>query len=101
AAADDNEALGAGRALHDLQRDMGLVLRPLNEATGVAAIGVDLLDEGEAGARALQHALGAVAVLNVGGMDFDREQPTVGVGHDVPLASVDPLSGVVTSESPF
>lgn len=46
-----------------------------------------------------QDALGAVAVLNVGGMDFNGEQTTVGVVQNVAFASVNPLSGVVAPAS--
>ena len=82
---------------------MGLRLRPVDEATGVAAVSEDRLDEGEGAARQAQHALGAVAILNVGGVDFDGQQAAVGVGvgQNVALASVDPLAGVEAFESPF
>jgi len=49
----------------------------------------------------LQHALGAVAILDIGTVDLDRQQPPVSVGQDVALASVDALSGVIALESPF
>lgn len=80
---------------------MRLVLRPIDQSPGIAAIGEDVLYEGEPCARAFQHALCAVAVLNVGGMDLDCEQTAVGIGQDMALASIDLLSGVVTFESPF
>ena len=56
---------------------------------GIAERGEDDLDEGERPAGPLQHVLGAVAVLNVGGMDLDREQAAARVGHDVALAPAD------------
>ena len=71
---------------------MRVRLRPADEASGVAAVGVDPLDEGKAAPGPLQHAFCAVAVLNVGGMDLDRQQATVGVGQDMTLAPVDALS---------
>lgn len=80
---------------------MGLVFRPVDEASGIAAVREDGLHEGERSARPAQHALCAVAVLNVGGVDLDREQAAVGVRQDVALAPVDLLSGVVAFESPF
>lgn len=80
---------------------MGLVPGPFDEASGIAAVGEDMLDEGEPGAGALQHALGAVAILDIGGVDLDREQAAIGVGQDVALAPVDLLSGVIAFESPF
>jgi hypothetical protein len=80
---------------------MRLVPGPAHEPPGIAAVGEDALDEGEAGARGLQHAPGPVAVPHVAGMDLDLEQASVGVGQDVPLAPVDLLGPVETLESPF
>jgi hypothetical protein len=74
---------------------VGLVLRPGDQPSSIAAVGEDMLDEGEAPSGPLQYALRAVAVLEVGSMDLDYEQPAVGVGQNVPLAAVDPLSGVI------
>jgi hypothetical protein len=48
---------------------------------GIAERGEDGLHEGERPAGPLQHALCAVAVLNVGGMDPDRKQAAVRVGQ--------------------
>ncbi len=80
---------------------MGLGLRPGDEAAGISAISVDVLDEGEAGARATQDALCAIAILDIGGVDLDCKQAAVGVGQDVPLAAMDLLAGVEPLESPF
>lgn len=80
---------------------MGVRLRPGDEASGIAAVGADPLDEGEAAPGPLQHAFRAVAVLDVGGMDLDRQQTAVGVGQDMPLAPVDAFPGVVAFETPF
>ena len=80
---------------------MGVRLRPGDEASGIAAVCVDPLDEGKAAPGPLQHAFCAVAVLNVGGMDLDRQQTAVGVGQDMPLAPMDALSGVIAFETPF
>ena len=66
---------------------MDFVLRPVDEAARVAAIGIDPLHEGEARSRALQHAFAAVAILEVGAMDVHGEQTTVGVGQDVTLGA--------------
>ena len=80
---------------------MGLVGGPLHEATGVAAIGEDAGDEGVALARALERQLAAVAILDVGGMDADREEPAIGVGQDVALAPGDLLARVIALVAPF
>lgn len=80
---------------------MGLVLGPFDEVPGIAGIGEDGFHERKTGAGPFQHALGAIAILNVGGVDLDREQAPVGVGQDVTLAPVNLLARVVTFESPF
>ena len=80
---------------------MGLALRPGDQLAGIAAVCEDALDEGETPPGSLQDALRPVAILNVGAVDLDREQPAVGVGQNVPLAAVDALSGVIAFGSPF
>lgn len=80
---------------------MGLVRRPFDEAPGIAAIREDGFHGGEAGARSLQQVFGAVVVLNIGGVDFDGQQASIGVDQDMALAPVDLLSRVIALESPF
>lgn len=67
----------------------------------IATVGEDALDEGEPPPGLLQHALRPVAVLDVGTVNLDREQPAIGVGQSVPLAPVDALSSVTAFASPF
>ena len=50
---------------------------------GIGERGEDSFDEGERPAGPLQHALGAVAILDVGGMHIDREQAAGRVGEVV------------------
>ena len=99
--ADRHEANNAARALDDLGGDVGPQLRPVDQTPGVAAVGEDRLDQGEGAAREAQDALGAVAILHVGGVHLDGQQAAVGVGQDVALAPMDLLAGVEAPESPF
>ena len=78
-----------------------LSLRPFDEATRVAAIGVGAFHEWVPLARALQDALAAVAVLDVGAMNLHREQPTICVGQDVALAAADLLASVEALRAPL
>ena len=78
-----------------------LVGGPVHEATGVAAIGEDASDEGEALAGCLERQLAAVAVLDVGAMHPDGEEPAVGIGQDVALAPGDLLARVIAFVAPF
>ena len=91
---------GAG-ALDDGQGEIGLLLRPLDQFAGIAAIGEHGLDEAPQGARGAQQRLGAIAILHTGRLHLDGEQTTVGVGQDVPLAAGDLLARVVAARAPF
>jgi hypothetical protein len=101
AAADDDETLHPRHAAYDLEGDVGLALRPGDQLAGIAAVCEDALDEGKAPPGSLQHALCSVAILNIGAVHLDREQPAIGIRQDMTLAPVDALSGVVTFGSPF
>ena len=73
---------------------------PSDQAPRIASIGEGPLDKGVPGAGSLQHALGAVAVLHVGPVDMDGEQPPVSVGQDVALATPGLLARVVAPHAP-
>ena len=95
------EALGMSAAADDLEGDVGLVGGPVHETTGVATVGEDPRDEGVALARALERQLAAIEILHVGGMDANCEEPAIGVGQDVALASGDLLARVMALVAPF
>ena len=97
AARQDLEAFRGSVAAYDLQGDVRLVLGPVDQAPGIAAICEGMLYERVSGPGALQHALGPVAILDIGAVDMDGEQPTVGVGQDVALSAPDLLAGVIAS----
>ena len=80
---------------------MGLVGSPMHEPAGVAAIGEDPGDEGVALARAFERQLATVTVLNISGMNANREQPAIGVGQDVALAPGDLLARIIALVAPF
>lgn len=95
------EARQGAWSLDDGQREIGLLLCPIDEFSGVTAIGKYGLHEAPQGARGAQQRLGTVAVLYGGGLDLDREQTTVSVGQDMPLAARDLLACVVAARAPF
>jgi hypothetical protein len=101
APAADDEAFHPGHAADDLEVDVGLVLCPGDECPGIAAVREDMLDEGKPPPGSLQDALCPVAILDIGAMDLDREQPAVGVGQNVALAPMDAFSGVIAFGTPF
>ena len=54
----------------------------------IASIGEDALDEGKQAARApVEHPSGAIAILDVGGMNDDIQEQPERVDQDVPLAA--------------
>jgi GNAT superfamily N-acetyltransferase len=52
-----------------------------------------------AGTDGVQHAWRAIAVLDIGGVDEDADEQTEGVGHDVALAALDLLAGIIAASS--
>lgn len=104
----DNPALGqdheAGHivaAFDDLQDPVAQLPRPLDQLSGVAAVGPDQLEPRELADQFDQHEFGPVAVLDVGRMYHHGQDQAQGVYDDVPLASLDLLAGVVASRPPF
>lgn len=57
----------------------------------------DMPEPGKAVSQALQQRDGAMDILNIGGVNMDSQEETIGIGDDVPLASVDALAGVKTA----
>ena len=51
--------------------------------------------------RGFEGELGPVTVLDIGGVNADREQPPIGVGQDVALATGDLLGGVIAARTPL
>jgi hypothetical protein len=60
----------------------------------VAAVRIDALDEGEQPTRPAQQIEGAVAVLNVGGMDDDVQKKAERIDEDMALAAFDFLARI-------
>jgi hypothetical protein len=66
----------------------------------VAGVCEDALEEGEAPGDPVEDQRRAVAILHAGGVDLDAQHEAERVGHEVALAALDPLSGVVADHSP-
>lgn len=97
----DDEAGDIAQTLDNLQRPAAKRLRPSDELSRVAAVGPDDLELGEQAANLPQHKLGAVAVLDVGGVDNDSQNQTKHIDDDVPLSALDFLTRVVPALPPF
>jgi len=62
----------------------------------IAGIGKDPVDEGKQRPGRLQHKAPAVAVLDVGGMNYDAQEQAERVNQDVALAPENLLARIVT-----
>lgn len=94
----NNEALLVGRALDHVEGDLQCVTHPLNQTVVlVDAVRPDALEGGDGFGDFAQDILGAVIVLDVGGVDHDLEQIAEGIHHNMAFTAVDPFAGVVTT----
>jgi hypothetical protein len=71
----------------------------------VASISEDALDEGERAACRAKQVTSAVAILQMGGMDYDAQQEAERIDEDMALATRDLLAGIkalrVERRAPF
>ena len=89
------EALHARGTVDDLQRPAADPLQcALELGPGIGAVGEDVAQAGKVAGDGGEHRRRAVAVLDLGAVDHDRDQQAAGVGEDVTLAALDFLSGV-------
>ena len=95
------EAVKITGPLDDLKVEMGFAACPIDELAGIAAIGEDRAHKAPEAARGAQQRLGAVAILDAGGLHLDREQAPISVGQNVALAARDLLACVVAFRAPF
>jgi hypothetical protein len=99
--AQHNETGHERQTADDLDGNAGLVPGPCDQFPCVTTVREYVLDEREPGPGALQHPLRTVAVLNIGGVNLDRQQPTVRVRQNVSFAPMDAFSCIIAFESPF
>lgn len=89
------EALDAVRSLDDVDRPRPAMREGTDQLwTAIDAIGEDMPQLGKAPTQILQQRNRAMDILHIGGMNMNREQKTIGVGHDVPLTSMNAFAGV-------
>ncbi len=98
------EATDVVGPFHDLQLDRAKVAPevsyPLDKLSGVAAVRPDVAQAQEGVGETGEQELRAVTILNVRGMDDDRQDETERVDEDVSLASTDFLARIVTARPP-
>src|SRR5579863_5327968 len=89
------EAFDPGLALNDLDGPRPAMGERVDELfSAINAVCKDMSKPGKAIAHALQQGDRTMDVLDVGGMDVDGKQETIGIGDDVPLASMNPFAGI-------
>jgi len=89
------EALDPGWSLDNLDGPlsaMGECFEKLFAA--VNPVGKDVSKLGKALSQALQERDSTMDVLNIGGMNVDCQQKSIGIGDDVPLASMNPFARI-------
>jgi len=97
----NHEARKVVAAPDDFQNPPAQLPRPLDQLTGIAAVGPDQLQPGEPDLEQRQHQLGPVAVLDVGRMHYHGQHQPQRVYDDVTLAAIDFLACVVSTRPPF
>ena len=80
---------------HHFQTPATNVPGPLHQLARVGAVSPDPLQPGEAAHQPAQHQLGSIPVLHVGRVYRHRQQQTLSIHHDMPLASLHLLARIV------
>jgi len=89
------EAFDPGWSLDNLDCPMAAMGESVDElCAAINAVGKDMSKLGKSVAQALQQRDRTMDILNVGGMDVDGQEKTVGIGDNVPLTPMDALAGV-------
>ena len=89
------EALDAVRPLDDVDGPRSAMREGADLLwTAIDAVGEDMPQLGKAPAQLLQQRDCTVDILHIGRMNMNREQKAIGVGHDVPLTSINAFAGV-------
>ena len=94
------EAHHVRRALDHLQRPAEGRLYPPPQRAGIRAIGHHHRQPGQPVGNLGPQIPGAIAVLDVGGVDDHRQQPSPRLDEDVPRAPFHLLAGIVATGGP-
>ena len=95
------EAFDIVRTLHNLHGPVGDPRGPLQQMSGVSAIGPNQPQTREPAQQFPQHPFGSVPVLYATGMHHSGQDHSERFDDDMPLASVDLLARVVPAADPL
>ena len=85
----------------DLECPLGKGLGPLDELAGVATVGPDQHQSCEQTLEPLEDQFGAIAILDVGLVNDDRQDQAERVDDQMTLAAIDLFAGIIAVRPPF
>ena len=89
------EAFDPERALDDLDGPRAAMGERVDQLlAAINPVGKDMPKLGKAISQAFQQRNGTMDILDVGGMNVNGQQQTIGISDDVPLAPMDALAGI-------
>jgi hypothetical protein len=92
------EAGGPSSALNDLDGPVTEGVESVTQVgTAVGAIGKEMAKPRKQLIDRFDDQAGAIAILDIGGVDFGTDQQTAGIGDNMALASLDPLGRIVAT----
>ena len=95
------ESMAVPRTPHNLQDVSRIGSDPVNQPAGVSGISPNQFQPWESTHQTADNRLCPVPILDIGRVDYYRQQQPYGVDDDVSLASCDFLAGVIATRPPF
>ena len=95
------EAMTFWGTLDDLQQPVPNRVSPTHQLPGIGTVGPNQLEARKATQELAEHQLGAIPILNIGGMDHHGQEQSQGIHYNVAFASTNLLARVVTPRPPF
>ncbi len=89
------------RSFDDFDDAAAGLFGPADELAGVSAVGPDELQTMKAMRQSLQNQSRAIAILDIGCVNDDRQHEAQRVNHQMPLAPRDFLAGIESAIPPF
>lgn len=88
-------------ALHDLQGPSRQCLHPVNQLTAITSVGPNHRQARKFPHEVGEHECGARAVLDVRGVDHDRQHEAKGIDDEMTLPTTYFLARIIATRPPF